>query len=871
MNAVVEARAPLSVALLGPADAAREQLRLALVTLGAELVFEGEVREGARLAGHAPQVLIVNLEPGVEDDLDALQDLLDDPGTAVVFNEGEVSSQLTGWDLARWARHLAAKVLGVRDTLPPPPSGAERLPDLALMPEPGRPTSPSQQHDHLQFDDYAEEALGHSDEVPTSPRLELEASPPPAELSGFDFDFSPVQTSDVPATASEAVESPVAEADSLESLDLSTLFEQDIGQLSPEDMLRKLQLVMGLDPGPPSAAPRPDAEAVPIAPTALPPAHEPASAEPVVDGAEALAPTPTAEAEVEAEAEAVTPTPTAVEFDWDGVLEPIQPADTIAEDAAPSPVSAMEGDAGALWDFRPGLSDSPAPLAQPLAEATLDAVEAATFDLSFDPVDFELGPEGAQPPLLARAGIEDAADQAADLDDSLAEFDFGRLEVDLDEGAEPAQSSARSEQLGFGADAAGIDDSLDFVASEDDDEVLRLAAELDAHSSLPAATDLPDLEFDFSLRESEPTVVASEPEVAQSSAGAVAEPAQAPKISAPTPAGASFGELSLQPMSDGFIDPGVKASETPVRNFDFSHLTLSLEPLEDTAPPVSVPGSDDIAVATMRDGAWLREIGEHSPVKTETASVGSGVPAEADDAASVTDEAPVFDFTPAPTALPPPLPGAFAAPSPAPALASAAGQALPPLEQGVSRVVVLCASIGGPDAVRGFLSGIPAGFPALFVVVQHLENGYFERLAQQLQKASKLPVRVPMAGLSARDGEVLVVASGSRFLLAQDGEVDLAEQEQPSRYRPCIDEVLVDIADAFGPHAHAIIFSGMAADAVEGSVYLTRQGGEVWAQDPESCVVSSMVDGARARGVVEFVGSPRELAEHCVRRFGSAN
>lgn len=76
----------------------------------------------------------------------------------------------------------------------------------------------------------------------------------------------------------------------------------------------------------------------------------------------------------------------------------------------------------------------------------------------------------------------------------------------------------------------------------------------------------------------------------------------------------------------------------------------------------------------------------------------------------------------------------------------------------------------------------------------------------------------------------------------------------------------MDVADRFGRNATAIIFSGMAGDAVEGAAYLTTKGGEVWVQDPQSCVVSSMVDGARARGVVEFIGSPRELAQRCVAR-----
>ena len=176
----------------------------------------------------------------------------------------------------------------------------------------------------------------------------------------------------------------------------------------------------------------------------------------------------------------------------------------------------------------------------------------------------------------------------------------------------------------------------------------------------------------------------------------------------------------------------------------------------------------------------------------------------------------------------------------------------------------------GPDALRSFLGGIPVGFPALFVLVQHLESGFFERLAQQLQKSTKLPVRVAEAGRTALAGEVLVVPALQRMQVEPNGAITFGDHPAPPKYTPCIDEVLRDIADRFGASATAIIFSGMAGDAIEGAVYLTTLGGEVWAQDPASCVVSSMVDGARARGVVEFVGSPRELAERCVAQYGRA-
>src|SRR5690606_21775467 len=87
----------------------------------------------------------------------------------------------------------------------------------------------------------------------------------------------------------------------------------------------------------------------------------------------------------------------------------------------------------------------------------------------------------------------------------------------------------------------------------------------------------------------------------------------------------------------------------------------------------------------------------------------------------------------------------------------------------IQRIIVLGASIGGPDALRTFLSAIPHDFPALFVLAQHLDNGFFERLAQQLQKSSKVPVRVPRSGDIAAHGEVLVVPSDVRMSIEPDG------------------------------------------------------------------------------------------------------
>ncbi|MBX3689874.1 chemotaxis protein CheB [Dokdonella sp.] len=179
----------------------------------------------------------------------------------------------------------------------------------------------------------------------------------------------------------------------------------------------------------------------------------------------------------------------------------------------------------------------------------------------------------------------------------------------------------------------------------------------------------------------------------------------------------------------------------------------------------------------------------------------------------------------------------------------------------IRRVWVLGASIGGPDAVRKFLAGLPRGYPALFLVAQHLGDEFVETMTRQLARAVPLIVRTPAHGDRASHGEVLIVPNEQRLLVDLNGVVVLQPQSEPQAYRPSIDRVLEDVASRFGAGAGAIIFSGMSDDAAEGCKAIAAAGGRVYAQSPDSCVVSTMVEGVIDTGVVQFQGSPEELAQ----------
>jgi chemosensory pili system protein ChpB (putative protein-glutamate methylesterase) len=120
------------------------------------------------------------------------------------------------------------------------------------------------------------------------------------------------------------------------------------------------------------------------------------------------------------------------------------------------------------------------------------------------------------------------------------------------------------------------------------------------------------------------------------------------------------------------------------------------------------------------------------------------------------------------------------------------------------------------------------------------------------------------------EGALAIVDPECRVRLDRERRLWVQPLPWGGRYRPSIDLVAESLALTYRDRAGMILFSGLGDDGVLGSQHLREQGGEVWVQEPRSCVAGAMPEAVLARGAVDYVGDVPALARRFNHRYGGA-
>ncbi len=180
-------------------------------------------------------------------------------------------------------------------------------------------------------------------------------------------------------------------------------------------------------------------------------------------------------------------------------------------------------------------------------------------------------------------------------------------------------------------------------------------------------------------------------------------------------------------------------------------------------------------------------------------------------------------------------------------------------------VWVLCASLGGPSAVKAFLDSLPPGLPVGFIYAQHIDGNFAEVLTRVLGRHAQYKLQHAEEHYRIKNGDVVLMPVEHEWKFDSTGVLTELETPWPGPYGPSIDQVLLNTADHYGAHCHGILFSGMGNDGVIAAPLLKAYGSRIWVQESTSCGNSSMPDSIAATGCSSFCGTPEQLARELVR------
>jgi two-component system CheB/CheR fusion protein len=153
-----------------------------------------------------------------------------------------------------------------------------------------------------------------------------------------------------------------------------------------------------------------------------------------------------------------------------------------------------------------------------------------------------------------------------------------------------------------------------------------------------------------------------------------------------------------------------------------------------------------------------------------------------------------------------------------------------------------------------------------FVVVIHLSPDHQSSLTELIQRCTRMPVVRVEDTLTVEAGTVYVIPPG-KVLQSGQGQLKVAPVP-PGRVRHVtVDIFFRTLADSHGPHAAAVVLSGLDGDGSIGIKRIKERGGLTVVQDPDEALHPSMPRTAIDTGMIDWVLPVQDMPNRLLSYF----
>jgi two-component system chemotaxis response regulator CheB len=169
-----------------------------------------------------------------------------------------------------------------------------------------------------------------------------------------------------------------------------------------------------------------------------------------------------------------------------------------------------------------------------------------------------------------------------------------------------------------------------------------------------------------------------------------------------------------------------------------------------------------------------------------------------------------------------------------------------------SKVIVIGASTGGPKALVTLFRHLHEEIDAAVVVAQHMPPRFTTTFADRLNRTGVIRVSEAKPYERLARGHAYVCPGGRCIEIVPSDRgpaLRVVDPDSRARYVPSVDRLFQSAARVLRDKAIAVVLTGMGEDGAEGVSEISKQGGTVLIEAPETAVVSGMPLAARRSGV----------------------
>lgn len=182
-------------------------------------------------------------------------------------------------------------------------------------------------------------------------------------------------------------------------------------------------------------------------------------------------------------------------------------------------------------------------------------------------------------------------------------------------------------------------------------------------------------------------------------------------------------------------------------------------------------------------------------------------------------------------------------------------------------IVCVGGSAGGLDAYIRLLQSLPNDMGVAIVIVNHITL-MPTRLHEVLPRFTTMPVELITERLLIEPDRVFIIPE-NRDLHVDNGEFRLKPISKPRGWPDVITVFLRSLTEHWDGKIIAVIVSGYDGDGAAALCGIKDVGGITIAQKLDTAIQPDMPESAIASGCIDFVLSPKDIAQEIVRIAGA--